>query len=85
MHGAFLLQMVTAFAGPTGWVSEFSYSNRGKASPGDTLTLGGTVTAVDKAEGLVDCDIWERNQKDQVCAIGAAQIRLQRKVFHRSV
>jgi len=79
MHGAFLLQMVTQFAGLAGQVLEFGYSNRGKASPGDTLTLGGTVSAVTPADGSVDCEIWERNQNDQVCAIGTARIRLSSK------
>lgn len=79
MHGAFLLQMVTSFAGPAGRVLEFSYSNRGKASPGDILTLGGTVTAVHPADGSMECDIWERNQRDQTCAIGAARVCLPTK------
>ena len=78
MHGAFLLQMVTGFAGPSGRVLEFSYSNRGKASPGDTLTLGGAVKAINQSEGSVECDVWERTQRDQICAIGAAQLWLPR-------
>lgn len=76
MHGAFLLQMVTAFAGPGGRVARFGYSNRGKAYPGDTLTMGGTVTALDPATRTVDCEIWERRQTGDICAIGTAQVVL---------
>lgn len=78
MHGAFLLQMITQFAGPQGHVLEFEYSNRGKAVPGDTLTLGGNVTAKDPATATVDCEIWECNQHDRICAIGTARVRLPR-------
>lgn len=76
MHGAFLLQMVKRFAGPDGELLDFEYSNRGKAVPGDTLTLGGRVTNIDAAGAVVDCEIWERNQEGRTCAIGAARIRL---------
>jgi len=79
MHGAFLLQMITRFAGPYGRVLEFSYSNRGKASPGDVLILGGTVTALNAPENSIECDIWECNKNGQTCAIGSARIALQRK------
>ncbi len=76
MHGAFLLQMVKRFAGPDGKVLDFEYSNRGKAVPGDTLTLGGRVSKVDAARAVVDCELWERNQDRLTCAVGAARIRL---------
>lgn len=74
MHGAFLIEMLTRFAGPGGRIVEFDYSNLGKAIAGDTLTLGGTVTAVDAATGLIDCDIWERSQDDRICATGWASL-----------
>lgn len=76
MHGAFLLQMITRFAGPAGRVLEFSYSNRAKASPGDRLTLGGTVTALNDTDNAVDCDVWERNQDDAICVVGSARLWL---------
>ena len=76
MHGAFLLQMVTRFAGPHGQVLEFEYANKGKASPGDVLTLSGHVTALHPEDRVVECEIWERNQLDHICAIGAARVRL---------
>lgn len=76
MHGAFLLQLARAFAGPAGKVAELSYSNRGKAVPGDVLTLGGKVTALLPDERAVACDIWERRQDQSLCAVGTARIVL---------
>lgn len=79
MHGAFLLQMVKRFAGPNGQVLDFEYSNRGKAVPGDILTLGGRVTDLVAAHATIGCEIWERNQDGGNCAIGAARIRLPQR------
>jgi len=79
MHGAFLLQMITGFAGPAGRVTEFTYSNRGKAMPGDILTLGGTVTELDDVADTVGCNIWERNHQQVICAVGSARILLPRR------
>jgi hydroxyacyl-ACP dehydratase HTD2-like protein with hotdog domain len=76
MHGAFLFEMVTIFAGPRGRILELDYSNRGKASPGDVLTLGGIVTAVSRETGTTICEIWERDQKGATCAKGSAHVCL---------
>jgi hydroxyacyl-ACP dehydratase HTD2-like protein with hotdog domain len=76
MHGAFLLQMLTAFAGREGRILQFSYSNRGRAVPGDTLTCGGTVTSVDPEGGRVYCDVTETNQNQLVCVRGQAVLAL---------
>jgi hydroxyacyl-ACP dehydratase HTD2-like protein with hotdog domain len=76
MHGAFLLEMATAFAGPAGRVGALTYSNRGKAFPGDVLTSGGTVTGLDPVKRAVDCEIWERRQDGGLCANGTARIFL---------
>lgn len=79
MHGAFLMEMVTGFAGPGGRIGTFSYSNRGIAVAGDTLTLGGTVREVRPASGSVVCDIWERRQDGSICAAGEATVILPRR------
>ena len=80
MHGAFLLEMATRFAGPAGRIERFSYSNRGKALAGDVLTLGGSVKELDAEAGGVVCDLWERKQDDSICAVGEARIILPRRV-----
>lgn len=77
MHGGFLLQMLASFAGPRGRIVSFKYANRERSFPGDILTCGGTI--VSKDERKIDCEIWERNQRDQICANGSAAIVLPRK------
>lgn len=79
MHGAFLLEMVTAFAGAAGRIERFSYSNRGKAFAGDVLMLGGTVKERDAEAGAVVCALWERRQDDTICATGEARVILPRR------
>lgn len=76
MHGAFLAQMLTAFAGEQGRLVEMSYSNRGRAIAGDLLICKGTVTALDSAQQYVHCEILECNQHDAVCARGEAIVYL---------
>lgn len=76
MHGAFLLQMISAFAGLKGRVLEFEYANRGKASPGDILTIGGSITDLDARKRIALCDLWERKQGGELCASGSARVEL---------
>lgn len=79
MHGAFLLEMITDFAGAAGRIERFSYSNRGKAFAGDVLTLGGTVRERDAEAGAVLCDLREHRQDGSVCAVGEARVILPRR------
>jgi hydroxyacyl-ACP dehydratase HTD2-like protein with hotdog domain len=76
LHGAFLLQMITDWAGPRARLVQFGWSNRGRAIPGDTLTCTGRVVAkrVDGDRHLVDLDVVETNQRGEVCAPGKATV-----------
>jgi hydroxyacyl-ACP dehydratase HTD2-like protein with hotdog domain len=78
LHGAFLAQMITDWAGPRARLVSFGWSNRGRAVPGDTLTCTGRVTAkrVDGDRHLVDLEIAETNQRGEVCAPGKATLAL---------
>jgi acyl dehydratase len=78
LHGAFLAQMITDWAGPRGRLVSFGWSNRARAIPGDTLTCTGRVTAkrVDGDRRLVDLEIVETNQRGEVCAPGKATLAL---------
>ena len=76
MHGAFLLQMLRGFAGLSGRVLQFTYSNRAPAVPGEGLICGGSVLAVDLATGGVDCEVWEKKDDGSICARGTARVRL---------
>jgi hydroxyacyl-ACP dehydratase HTD2-like protein with hotdog domain len=78
LHGAFLAQMITGWAGPRGRLVSFGWSNRARAIPGDTLTCTGRVTAkrVDGERRVVDLEIVETNQRGEVCAPGKATVAL---------
>jgi hydroxyacyl-ACP dehydratase HTD2-like protein with hotdog domain len=78
LHGAFLAQMITDWAGPRARLVAFGWSNRGRAVPGDTLTCTGRVTAksVDGGCRLVELEIAETNQRGEVCAPGKATVVL---------
>ncbi|HZO82493.1 MAG TPA: hypothetical protein VFB33_12440 [Candidatus Binataceae bacterium] len=77
LHGSFLLQMVADWAGPRARVTNFRWQNRGIAIPGDTLTCRGKVTSAEA--GVVECELEERNQKDELCAAGWARVQLPRR------
>lgn len=77
LHGSFLLQMVADWAGPHARVTNFRWQNRGIAIAGDTLTCTGKVTSADG--GAVECELEERNQKNDLCASGWARVQLPRR------
>jgi len=52
---------VADWAGPRARVLRFRWQNRGIAIPGDVLTCSGTVAKAE--EGVVECELEERNQK----------------------
>lgn len=78
LHGAYLTQLVMDWMGPGGLLRKLSWSNRRFATPGDTLTCKGRVTRKYVADGqrYVECEIWEENQKGEVCAPGTALVVL---------
>lgn len=78
LHGAFLAQLITDWAGPRARLVSFGWSNRARAVPGDTLTCTGRVTAkVEDGPGrLVEIEVVETNQRGEVCAPGKATVAL---------
>ena len=75
LQGDWMSQCVTSWLGDDGDLLEFEYSNRASAILGETLTVGGTVRAVDPAAGTVDLELFVRNAAGAVIAPGAAQVR----------
>lgn len=74
LHGAWLAQMVLAWAGPRARLREFSWQNRRYAVIGDELRCSGRVVAVDGR--LVECELREENQDGAECAPGRAVVEL---------
>lgn len=81
MHGCFLLEAAMDWAGPKARLLGFSWQNRGIAVPGDVLTCSGKVVKVEPGEngGVVECELEERNQKNDLCAPGWARIEIPRR------
>jgi acyl dehydratase len=78
LHGSFLVQAVMDWAGPAARLAGFRWQNRAIAIPGDVLTCTGTVVKTELREGLgyVECELEERNQKNELCAPGWARVQL---------
>lgn len=74
LHGAFLIQLVTDWIGEEGNLTKFSWINRAVAIPGDTLTCKGKIVSKYIKEGkyYIECELWEENQKGEMCARGSA-------------
>lgn len=78
LHGAFLARVVTDWMGPQGRLRAIEWRNRGRAVPGDTLTISAMVqrTYVVADEGRVELSLSEMNQREELCASGAATVTL---------
>ncbi len=78
LHGSFLVQAVMDWAGPAARLVGFRWQNRAIGIPGDVLTCTGTVVKTELREGLgyVECELEERNQKNELCVPAWAQVQL---------
>lgn len=78
LHGAYLTQLVMDWMGSAGILRKLSWQNRQRAIPGDTLTCRGRVTeaTISDGKGFVRCEIWEENQRGEICAPGEALVEL---------
>ncbi len=72
--GDWLNQIVEEWIGDAGVLSKIEYSNRIACYIGETLTAGGTVTAVE--DDAVSVEVFVRNQAGAVVAPGVATVRL---------
>ncbi len=72
--GDWLNQVVEEWIGDAGVLTRIEYSNRIASYIGETLTAGGTVTAVQGDE--VTIEVFIRNQAGDIAAPGVATVRL---------
>jgi hydroxyacyl-ACP dehydratase HTD2-like protein with hotdog domain len=75
LQGDWLSQAVVNWIGDGATLVSFGYSNRKASYLGETLTSGGTITAIDKATGEVTVDIQIRNEQDEITSPGTAVVR----------
>jgi 3-methylfumaryl-CoA hydratase len=73
--GDWLTQCVLEWLDGDGDLVNFEYSNRLASYIGETLTVGGTVTAIEKDSGVVDLELAVRNESDDIITPGTARVR----------
>ena len=75
LQGDWLSQCALNWAGDHAMLESFSYSNRKATYLGETLTTGGTVTAVDSEGGRVTVTLFVKNKQGEVMTPGAATLK----------
>jgi 3-methylfumaryl-CoA hydratase len=73
--GDWLHQCVEEWLGDEGQIARINYSNRGAAYVGDTLHVGGEVTAVDADAGTASLSVWVRNDAGDTLVPGEVSVR----------
>lgn len=77
---AYVSQMMTAAFGRD-WLSggRLDVRFRAPARPGDTISVSGKITAVDKVEGhsRVRCEVLCQNQNDEPVLTGVAEVKVK--------
>ena len=78
LKNAFLGQLVTDWAGPSGMVKQLTCQYRGMDVPGEPITARGTVSRVyqENGENLVECQIWLENARGENTTPGSATVAL---------
>ena len=61
--------------GDNGTLVQFNYSNRRASYIGETLTSGGTITAIDTDVSTVDMDVFIKNENGDVITPGTARVK----------
>jgi acyl dehydratase len=76
-----LMQLLTDWAGDTGWLWKMNFQYRGMNVPGDTLTAWGKVTGKEARAGLglVNVEMGLRDQKGAESSPGTAVIVLPQR------
>ena len=77
LQGDWLAQVVVNWAGDAADMKTFRYSNRRASYLGETLTSGGTITAIDAIAGTVDLDLFIKNADGDVLTPGSAQVQFR--------
>lgn len=75
LQGDWLSQCAINWLGESAELLSFSYSNRRAAYLGETLTTGGSVTALDEELRTVTVDLFVMNEAGEVITPGSATLR----------
>ncbi len=75
MLGDWLAQAVDNWIGDRGMLVRVEYSNRMASYIGDTVTAGGSVSAIDRAARTAEFDLYVKNAAGDVITPGKAVLR----------
>ena len=80
-NAAHLAHLVTGWIGGEGLLKRHYVELRGNVFPGDSLSVGGRVTAKEQknGEGIVEIDTWGRNQQGKRVCLGKSTVVLPRR------
>jgi 3-methylfumaryl-CoA hydratase len=78
LQGDWLSQVALNWMGENAALDSFTYSNRRAAYLGETLTSGGSIINVDHQQGLVQVELFIKNEKGEVITPGEAIVRFNK-------
>ena len=73
--GDWLTQSVIEWLGDDGKLASIEYSNRQASYIGETLRSGGKVLSSEQDTGMVELEMYIRNEADEVITPGVAVVR----------
>ena len=75
LQGDWLSQIVVNWVGEEAELLKFDYSNRRASYLGETLKSGGKVLKVDPKTGLVEVELFLKNEDGEITSPGSATVR----------
>tara|TARA_B100000427_G_scaffold274409_1_gene242531 strand:- start:2104 stop:2526 length:423 start_codon:yes stop_codon:yes gene_type:complete len=76
LQGSWLTQFITDWAGPRARLLSVEWQNRASAFVDEELSFSGSVISVDKVNGSVELEIYERKQDGSVLMPAKATVKL---------
>jgi 3-methylfumaryl-CoA hydratase len=75
LQGDWLSQIVVNWVGDKAEIRKFDYSNRRASYLGETLKSGGKVLKVDQQTGMVEVELFLKNEEGEITSPGSATVR----------
>lgn len=75
LQGDWLSQIVVNWVGEEAELLKFDYSNRRASYLGETLKSGGKVLKVDQQTGLVEVELFLKNEEGEITSPGSATVQ----------
>jgi len=78
LKASFMGELLTAWAGPDGWLKRLSCRFKGTDATDEVMTIRGVVTAsrVEDGQHLVDLDVWTERPDGTRTTLGSATVEL---------